>query len=328
MTRWLIRPAPEPDEVFSSWLHRCALANGVGNHVLCSRMFGNSDIWSRDIDRSFPIALTRNLKQHLGIEPSAVKQLLLTSYAGRIAQKVRDNTNSVWITPLGVYHRTHRVHGQQFCPLCLREWPVYFRKIWRLGFITVCPVHHIALHDACPGCDGPVTLHRLIISRVIGPRCDVCGTALTTGAIQPAMRSLCQWTDRLIDTMKTKRYVLNDRTISAVAFFRGLRILAMGLVTVKTRVNLKVRAIEMLIDQYPVPTQAMIERHRVAVRYVCMIRLHEWLSDWPDIIRHDIENAGLQPSRLSADVENPPQWLMQGVRHRREPWKRRVNHRR
>src|SRR5205814_803631 len=51
--------------------------------------------------------------------------------------------------------------GQQFCPLCLHEdKEPYYRKRWRLAFMTCCEIHAVALLDRCPQCGSPVNFHR------------------------------------------------------------------------------------------------------------------------------------------------------------------------
>ncbi len=63
--------------------------------------------------------------------------------------------------PIGVYHRTHKQFGLQYCPRCFTEdEDPYYRCKWRLALIVVCEKHHVVLHDRCPKCGEPVNFHR------------------------------------------------------------------------------------------------------------------------------------------------------------------------
>lgn len=60
----------------------------------------------------------------------------------------------------------------------------YFRRAWRLSFVTVCAKHLIDLHDRCPRCGSPVVFHRLDFSDRNRPSrsalydCPECGADL------------------------------------------------------------------------------------------------------------------------------------------------------
>jgi TniQ len=63
--------------------------------------------------------------------------------------------------PVGVYHRTRRRFGLQYCPDCLAEdGEPYYRRRWRLAFMTVCERHAVPLRDRCPWCGAAVNFHR------------------------------------------------------------------------------------------------------------------------------------------------------------------------
>ncbi|WP_246051687.1 TniQ family protein [Panacagrimonas perspica] len=61
----------------------------------------------------------------------------------------------------GVYHRTRKSHGMQYCPKCLEDdEDPYLRAQWRFALQFGCARHGIALRDACPHCDAPLMPHR------------------------------------------------------------------------------------------------------------------------------------------------------------------------
>lgn len=52
-------------------------------------------------------------------------------------------------------------YGLHYCPNCLAEdKEPYFRRKWRLTFVTICENHHRVLHDRCPCCGAAVNFHR------------------------------------------------------------------------------------------------------------------------------------------------------------------------
>ena len=63
--------------------------------------------------------------------------------------------------PIGVFHRSRHKFGLQICPLCLAEdKEPFYRKEWRLSWVTVCTRHNSLLLDRCPGCQAPIVFHR------------------------------------------------------------------------------------------------------------------------------------------------------------------------
>ncbi len=64
--------------------------------------------------------------------------------------------------PIGV-KTANKSYGLQYCPCCLTEdgKTPYFRKSWRLGFLTCCLHHSVQLHDRCPSCYHSIDLKHL-----------------------------------------------------------------------------------------------------------------------------------------------------------------------
>lgn len=116
------------------------------------------------------------LAQPMNIEPALAVETLLRRFEGSLVEKHNPNGNSRWIMPLGVWHRRRRLGGLQFCPACLSTDPIpYFRKRWRLSFVTVCETHGVFLSDRCSRCDWPVQYHCLAPTAVSLRNCPFCG---------------------------------------------------------------------------------------------------------------------------------------------------------
>lgn len=164
---WPAHPKPLPDELLSSWIVRIARANGLKLQTFCDRVFGKErQLWNRDIDRSAPGWLLASLANHTGTLPDAARRTTLDVYCGRLFHENKPSGQLRWILSIGIYHRTRRRFGLQFCPQCLAEdAEPYFRTRWRVAVLTFCPWHQLHLHDRCPTCGAPITFHRRELGR-------------------------------------------------------------------------------------------------------------------------------------------------------------------
>lgn len=193
---WPIRYKPQPDELLSCWLLRLAHGHGLKVQTFCNLLFGNRhQVWNRDIDRLAPDWLINELSIRTGTPIEAAHATTLRAFEGTLFKKFKASGNLPWVLSLGMYHRKHSAYGQQFCPLCLgTDSTPYFRRTWRLAFVTTCPTHKIMLHDRCHVCGASVSFHRSEMGRggmsdAIGMAiCHACCEDLCTAPQQPVMR--------------------------------------------------------------------------------------------------------------------------------------------
>lgn len=157
----LVRYKPLPDELLSSWLVRLAWSNGQHLERFWRKRLGiTRHIWHTDLDRGWlePLISSLAAKTSTSLEEAAATTL--RAYEGSVVESCQLKGTWNWILPIGRKVRTWSFHGQQYCPICLREDKMpYFRRRWRLSFSVVCPNHGIRLRDACPTCKSPVTYH-------------------------------------------------------------------------------------------------------------------------------------------------------------------------
>lgn len=159
---WPVHPHPLPDELLSSWMIRLARGNGFKVHNFCAQFFGRErQIWNRDIDHHAPSWLISALAARSGTPVERIDQTTLRSFEAIAFERFNEVGATRWILPLGIFHRTRRGYGQQFCPLCLGEdEEPYLRRIWRLGLSTVCSRHGVLLQDRCFTCGHQLMPHR------------------------------------------------------------------------------------------------------------------------------------------------------------------------
>lgn len=149
------------DELLSSWLMRLAMANGQKLHTFCSVTWTGKAIWNRDIDKSADAEITRTLSYKTGVSVERARETTLATYEGILFERHNTLGPASWIMPVGIYHRTRRCFGLQYCSQCLGEDKIpYYRRRWRLAFMTVCERHHSLLHDRCEQCGVAVNFHR------------------------------------------------------------------------------------------------------------------------------------------------------------------------
>lgn len=160
-TMWPAHLKPQDDELLSSWIVRLALAHGLKLHTFCSLAWPGKQIWNRDVDKSDDQEVVKLLSVRTGTSLDRARATSLAAYESVLYEKHNRLGPSPWIMPIGVYHRTRRKFGLQFCPLCLAEdKQPYYRRKWRLAFVAVCEKHEIQLHDRCPECGAAVNFHR------------------------------------------------------------------------------------------------------------------------------------------------------------------------
>lgn len=159
---WLFRPKPLEDELLSSWLVRCAYANARKLHAFCSSTWGTRHhFWERDLDRSADVRLLTVLADSTNTPRRRTYLTSLAAYEGVLFESFTLNGELPFVLPIGKRGRNRLGYGMQFCPVCLAsdEKP-YYRRIWRVSCLVVCPTHRCFLHDCCPQCDSPITFHQ------------------------------------------------------------------------------------------------------------------------------------------------------------------------
>jgi hypothetical protein len=166
---WPWRPDPEPDELLSSWLMRLALGNAPKVQTFCHSVWPGVQLWNRDLDMLAPEVVLATLSEGPGVSREVVVGTTLRAFEGVLFECAGPSTTD-WVLPAGIYHRTRRRAGLQWCPECLAadEEP-YYRRRWRLALASTCPRHGVVLAERCHECGRPAAPHR-----GWDPLCDVC----------------------------------------------------------------------------------------------------------------------------------------------------------
>jgi hypothetical protein len=144
------------------------------------------DFWSRDVDifwggqEEFLDRLS--IKSRLPV--TILVDMSLQSYKGLLAEKIYCNTRNKLILPLVNRGRSNTKSGLRYCPRCLKkDSKPYFRKHWRLSFVTTCVEHLCFLQNCCPNCHSPITLYKMHDSHDFY-RCHKCGASLLDAEVK------------------------------------------------------------------------------------------------------------------------------------------------
>lgn len=229
-SHWCAHPKIKRGEILSSWLHRCAWQNGLTDHCFARRVFGQRQVWTRDIDRNADRDILVLAADSLRSRPERLREATLRAYEGAAFKSLSSNGWVPWVMPIGVYHRTRVHHGSSFCPQCLQEDRCALLA-WRMAWLVHCPRHEIPLLDACQRCGAPFVFHRISLAMPGRLPCPHCGhnfTSVIEGGRPVTMRARDLQRSITAACSSGVRRV-GGQQVSAVDYLAGLRYLIRGL---------------------------------------------------------------------------------------------------
>lgn len=253
------------------------------------------------------------------VERTTLRPLILS-----MNQALGPQGNCPWILSTGLFHRTRRLHGLQYCPECLKGEAIFFRRAWRLAFVTACDEHNMVLRDACPHCDAPITPHRAPAGNV--RRCHACFRDLCSfqsladveaphaleAGIQRILSRACSLETSIIDGQRWRRNELFSvlRTLISLASASQVRV-ALG---VSFGVDLR------WVTQ---DAKLVFECARVAARVDLLRIASAWFADWPRNFRIGAAAAHLSQQsfarrQLAGELSKEVSSLPIGVRRHRK----------
>ncbi len=322
---WPIHLKPQEDELLSSWLVRLAHANGYKVMTMCTVLFGyRRPIWNRDIDKLAPADVITDLAEATGTSVERVKETTLKNFECTVFKKLNISGGSRWVLPLGIFHRKRKRFGLQYCPVCLSEDnKPYFRRKWRLGFITVCTKHKILLKDRCDHCGVPVIPHRVdMISKSVFPKdldnikCFSCGKLLTDPkGLEIVDKNVVQYQhkwEKSIDDGWIEW--AGNHSMYSFLFFDGLRSLCGGLIRKTERHRTSMLSNE-LSDVIVNKKFMELEYASVNERYVLIKVVLKLISDWPNSFIDIVNKYKLRSCILTNEQEDIPYWYQSVLRH-------------
>lgn len=315
-----IHPQPLDDESLSSWITRLAIENGYYSHAFFSQVVNFKEvIFSRDVDRLNSPNLIVLLAKITGKPIEDILNLKISFFEGEVFKKLNALGNTRWILPLGIYHRTKLRKGMIYCPLCLREDKTrYFRKSWRLSFITFCYKHKCILLDHCNHCKSPIDFQRLGIGS-LHYELPVKDIGLCFKCHKPLFETPIKFLDMEMNLISTsfENFLLNfDNQNSIIPalnqpfnlqIFDGLwvlvgRILSKRASDVRHRI-LKETGIKLSRFQKSFDYLPLNERLKV------IIVILFYLEDWPNKFLELVKDTKFTLSAFNDNTNEIPFWL-------------------
>ena len=316
------RMKPLPDELFSSWLTRLAMAHCLKLHTFTRFVFGKIEIWNRDIDKSASAQHIMRLREVTGYSEEDIFKTTLHAYEGRLYEFHNPNGNSAWIMPAGVFRRTRKNFGLQICPICLKEdSEPYYRRAWRLSVITVCVKHKIVLLDRCPNCQSPVIFHRgemgiksLTVFESI-TECPQCHSDWTSENVisvtEAAIDSAVKFQTKLQEILQSGfGEIRNYGSVHSILYFNGLKQI-LKLLSISTRSQRFRRAVSFKSDLPPPicqPRRHSFDHLPVNDRYRAVCLAAWLLAGWSKRIIEIAIETKTWSSALLADFNDAPFW--------------------
>lgn len=144
-------------ESFPSFVHRLAYEHGVTVGVLINFVLMQ---WKRANPHE-EFAPVKHCKPQEMVRPDRVTTLLVKAFELATGQQLSNSTLRFMHEALGS-SSGEIVKGFRWCPECIHEMvsldvPAYFKLIWHLKSITVCPIHRTPFLSKCSHCGDSQT---------------------------------------------------------------------------------------------------------------------------------------------------------------------------
>jgi hypothetical protein len=310
--RWPVRPRRKPDELLSSWLTRASRRNGIKPYVFCSAVWPKKHIWNRDPDWVGDPEILAELCRQTGADPEEARSATLGELEGKLFRDHRLIAKTAWLIPIGVHHRIREGYGLGFCPLCLLEDDEpYFRRSWRLGFVTACARHLTVLHDRCPNCAAPLNPHRVPLDAPSLRSCFACGEDLARTPLQPAFPRALAFQLHLEEVAANGWVTLPTcRGLAGPLYFAMVHQIVRLMATGRAAPALRRQVAKVLDCNIPEPTfvgpgreiemLTPMDRHRLLLAAAAV------MSDWPNVFVEICRNERIWSSSVLRDFVRAP----------------------
>jgi hypothetical protein len=175
--QWPWVPVLQRDELFSSWLIRCALCNACDALEIARNIWPQRRIWTGDCDLGICSLCLSGLQERSGIPATALIQSSMVPICRLMGLRLPPVGITPWVLSLGG-RNLRRTGGLQYCPCCFAN-SAFYRLQWRLAWYTCCPDHGVRLRDSCPHCSAVISPHRLDYRARNLARCHECAGLLS-----------------------------------------------------------------------------------------------------------------------------------------------------
>lgn len=227
-TRWAVLVSLLPDELFSSWLTRAALAQGCDPLVLTGALWPRWRVWASDPDRGLSEERLSTLAGSSGIDVLTFEMATLHPIASAITSVSLDHFPIwPWVLALGSRNRKHH-GGLQYCACCFKEdRKPYYRQQWRLAWHTCCPTHGVLLLDRCSTCNAPLEPHRLSAEDCHLAICATCKSDLRKANSVALPLAVCAFQQAADQVLRTGQGLYGTEKLDTCGWFELSRYFVM-----------------------------------------------------------------------------------------------------
>ncbi|HLX53299.1 MAG TPA: TniQ family protein [Aquella sp.] len=312
---------PYCNELFSSWIFRLALANGIEPYYLHKFVTGNPNSWNLDLDVTHNEQIIQDYSIVTGYTDKRINQLLLHELLERLAARKTAKTNSRWLIPLNNRGRNlTALGGIPFCPSCLTE-KQYFSQNWRLATTTVCLEHKIYLKECCQKCRSPVTLKHVFaafknnITDELLCICASCGFDLRKSVKRCIKRRSIDHNQFNAQVIKDGFINMKDKQIQySHLYFEAILVLSCVLLFRDNGCklyNYLKNQLQMDCRHCEIVTQNMrtIENIPLNSRDTALYMINYLLTSYPNNLADAINNSKTMPSILHMTRDYKPFWF-------------------
>ena len=305
---WPYQPRPLTDELLSSYLVRLALGMDLKPITFLNTVWGSArNLLAQDLDNFVPQRVAARIEAGAGVCPDELQSMALSSYAGTLLTSHNPRGRNPWLLPITIDNNRRHRPGLQFCPICLAtDSAPYFRKRWRVGFVTSCTIHGVLLRDRCAACDAPVHQH----SAPSPGNCSACGCNLAVPTASVARYDHIGWQAHLEAGLDRGWIMLGDEPTRAHVVFAIVRQVAALLVNGKRAHRFREEAARAWggdPSPYAKPTARQpIEYLDVAERHRLFDMVERLMQGWPHRFVHACHEANVHRSHAIKDMTDPP----------------------
>lgn len=309
----LFRPSPIRGESLSSWRQRVGIANGFRLFPLVPGQLRRADP-----DFAGPVQLEL-LASSVGTSADQLAPLALNAYKDIVFDEPPLGRNHPrWIVPLR-YSDRQNAHGSPFCPSCLNSDQVpYFRKSWRLGFVSECIVHRRELIDRCPYCRSSIWPSIALQTRHFSNRAVAlwqCPNCLADLRSHVAAEAEVARTNRLLAIVDESCFAVGEGLIvSSVEFFNALA--AIAHLFIRRRPRKVISSHRSRWKQYATVSASkcnMVEQLALPTRRQLVAVASDLLDDWPHQFLSFARQTGLQRQHFSGSESLHPSWIQSEI---------------
>ena len=323
--RWPLHFKPYHDELLSSWVVRLSRAYGMEAGRFCASVWRHPTFWSRDIDKGIYPEVLEVLIDRTATPLPRVLNTTFWGYRSFPAWDLYDNGVSPWLLSIGLRGRRRHRPWLQYCPSCLHDDDdPYFRRKWRLLFVTVCPRHRCQLLDRCVACSAPCNIDQVPSDAAAITHCYRCQFDVRRAQAPPLDNTagrycLMQLQTLLIEGLHRGLYPLSQtQLVSTEEFLSVLRHLGRLLGTRKHSGELRSGLCGEMGEPYFEPSFPSAQGRAIEVlsvmdRFRLMLLLAWWLGDWPDQFVAICAMAKLTVTDLRSNFSHRPDWYEEAV---------------